>query len=58
MKRRNIKSLELNKKTISTVKTTNIKGGVTSSYYCVIAATVAIEDFVEGFVDGWNASGN
>ncbi|MEM6718147.1 MAG: hypothetical protein AAF611_02425 [Bacteroidota bacterium] len=58
MKKRSIKSLELNKKTISTLDSTNLKGGVlpTSVYiYSPIVADAA-EDFIDGLIAGWNAS--
>ncbi|MEM6718146.1 MAG: hypothetical protein AAF611_02420 [Bacteroidota bacterium] len=56
MKKRSIKSLELNKKTISTLDSTNLKGGILPTYIYSPIVADAVEDFIDGFIDGWNAS--
>lgn len=51
MKKRTIKSLELNKKTVSTLKTSNVKAGswfsITCGYYVMTIAEAIDEYFVD-----------
>jgi hypothetical protein len=58
MKKRNLKSFELNKKTISTFETSKLDGGVSViTFTCTLGVfCIAAGDFIDGFIDGWNES--
>ncbi|WP_298512905.1 hypothetical protein [uncultured Kordia sp.] len=59
MKKRAIKSLDLNKKTISTFETSKLNGGSITSISCTFGVfCVTVEIAIDGFIDGWNESAN
>ena len=58
MKKRNLKSFELNKKTISTFETSKLNGGSTViTFTCTLGVfCIATGEIIDGIIDGWNES--